>query len=229
MASESTLVDWTLFTDGASNVKGSVLGIVLITPLGETLRQAIRTIPLTNNEAEYKALIVGIELARGLVSEIIKIKCDSQLVVTQVYIIFDTKEERMQKYVIKVQDLLARFREWSITHILREDNAEADALENLGSSTEVQGSGSGTVGSSKRKLARRITWGSMGLPNNDQVKHGRNPFSPCVRRKSFDTGGSMGTNHTVFPGEQRIEQQSNANQLGAARGRQGLGACQSSG
>lgn len=63
MVSESTTGVWTLFTDGASNVKGSGLGIVLITPSGETLRQAIRTIPLTNNEAEYEALIAGLELA----------------------------------------------------------------------------------------------------------------------------------------------------------------------
>ncbi|XP_070042471.1 uncharacterized protein [Nicotiana tomentosiformis] len=63
----------------------------------------------------------------------------------EVYGIFDTKEEHMQQYVVKVQAVLARFREWSITHIPREDNAEADALANLGSSTKIQGSESETV------------------------------------------------------------------------------------
>ncbi|XP_019240713.1 PREDICTED: uncharacterized protein LOC109220702 [Nicotiana attenuata] len=145
MVSESALGVWTLFTDGASNVKGSGLGIVLITPSRETLRQAIRTIPLTNNEAEYETLISGLELCRGLDSKVIEIKCDSQLVVNQVYGIFDTKEERMQQYVVKVQDLLARFQEWSITHIPREDNVEVYALANLGSSTKIKGSESGTV------------------------------------------------------------------------------------
>nr|XP_016495285.1 PREDICTED: uncharacterized protein LOC107814390 [Nicotiana tabacum] len=103
---------WTLFTDGASNVKGSGLGIVLISPSGETLRQAIRTVPPTNNEVEYEALIAGLELAWGLDSKDIKIKCESQLVVNQVYGIFETKEERMQQYVVKVQAMLAQFREW---------------------------------------------------------------------------------------------------------------------
>ncbi|XP_070035479.1 uncharacterized protein [Nicotiana tomentosiformis] len=145
MVSKSTSLVWTLFTDGASNVKRSGLRKVLITPSGETLRQVIRTILLTNNEAEYEALIAGLELAQGLDSEVIEIKCDSQLVVNLVYGIFDTKEERMQQYVIKVQALLARFREWSITHIPREDNTEADALANLGSSTEIKGSESETV------------------------------------------------------------------------------------
>ncbi|XP_070032891.1 uncharacterized protein [Nicotiana tomentosiformis] len=114
-------------------------------PSGETLRQAIRTIPLTNNEAEYEALIAGIELALGLDSEVIEIRCDSQLVVNQVYRIFDTKEECIKQYVVKVQALLVRFWEWSITHIPREDNAEADALGNLGSSREIQGSESRMV------------------------------------------------------------------------------------
>ncbi|XP_075107212.1 uncharacterized protein LOC142180170 [Nicotiana tabacum] len=103
IVSELALGFWTLFTDGASNVKEFGLGIVLITPSEETLRQAIRTIPLTNNEAEYGALIAGIEFARGHDSEAIKVKCDSQLVINQVYGIFDTKEERMQQYVVRVQ------------------------------------------------------------------------------------------------------------------------------
>ncbi|XP_070039699.1 uncharacterized protein [Nicotiana tomentosiformis] len=130
---------WILFMNGASNVKGSGLGIVLITPSGETLRQAIRTMPLTNNEAEYETLVTGLEQARGIGSEVIKIKCDSQLVLNQVYGIFDTKEERMQQYFNKVQVFLLRFKEWSIIQILREENMEANALANLGSSTEMKG------------------------------------------------------------------------------------------
>nr|XP_016487846.1 PREDICTED: uncharacterized protein LOC107807903 [Nicotiana tabacum] len=83
MVSEPTSGVWTLFTDRASNVKGSGLGIVLVTPSGETLRQAIRTVTLTNNEAEYEALITGLELAQGFDSKAINVKCDSQLVVNQ--------------------------------------------------------------------------------------------------------------------------------------------------
>ncbi|XP_070045231.1 uncharacterized protein [Nicotiana tomentosiformis] len=97
----------TLFTDGVSNVKGSGLGIVLITPLGEILRRAIQTALLTNNEAEYEDMVAGLELSRGLGFEMIEVKCDSQLVVNQIYGIFDVKEERMQQYLNKVQILLS--------------------------------------------------------------------------------------------------------------------------
>ncbi|XP_070020037.1 uncharacterized protein LOC142180828 [Nicotiana tabacum] len=106
LVSGTTLGVGTLFTDGASNVKGSGLRIVLITPSSETLRQAIRKLPSTNNKVEYEALVVGLELARGLGSEVIEIKCDFQLVVNQVYEISNIKEECMQQYVNKVYTLL---------------------------------------------------------------------------------------------------------------------------
>lgn len=51
----------------------------------------------------------------------------------------------MQQYVAKVRALLARFQEWSVTHVMREENIEADALENLGSLREIKESKSGTV------------------------------------------------------------------------------------
>ncbi|XP_070029018.1 uncharacterized protein [Nicotiana sylvestris] len=145
MVSEKTSGDWTLFTDGASNIKGSSLGIVLVTPSGETMRQTIKTVPSTNNKAKYGPLVAGLELAWGLCSEVIEIKCDYQLVVNQVYEIFDTKEECMQQYVNKVQAFLAHFMEWSIIHIPREENVEVDEVANLGPSTEMKGYDSGIV------------------------------------------------------------------------------------
>ncbi|XP_070014212.1 uncharacterized protein [Nicotiana sylvestris] len=136
---------WTLFMDGSSNVKSSGLGVVLITPSGEPLRQSIRTVPLTNTEANYEALVVRLELDRGLGFKVIEIKCDSQLVVNQLYRIIDTREERIQQYLNMVQVLLSRFREWSIIHILREEYVEVDALANLGSSTKIKVSDVGAL------------------------------------------------------------------------------------
>nr|XP_016432869.1 PREDICTED: uncharacterized protein LOC107759439 [Nicotiana tabacum] len=94
---------WTLFLDRASNVKGSGFGLFLITPSRDILRRAIRTVPLIKNEAEYETLVAGLELARGLGSELIEVKCGSKMVVNQVYGIFDAKEERMQQYFNKVK------------------------------------------------------------------------------------------------------------------------------
>ncbi|XP_070010368.1 uncharacterized protein [Nicotiana sylvestris] len=87
---------WTLFTDGSSNVKGAGLGIVLVQPTGKTIRQAIKCHPITNNEAEYEVVIVGLELARELGINQIIIKSDSQLVVNQILGTYTARKARMQ-------------------------------------------------------------------------------------------------------------------------------------
>ncbi|XP_075076896.1 uncharacterized protein LOC142163502 [Nicotiana tabacum] len=100
---------WTLFTDGSSNVKGAGLGIVLVPPAGETIRQAIKCHPITNNEAEYEAVIAGLELARELGIEQFIIKSDSQLVVNQIQGTYTAREARMQQYLEKARDLVRQF------------------------------------------------------------------------------------------------------------------------
>ena len=52
--------------------------------MGSTIRQSIKTSRLTNNEAEYEAMIAGLELAKSLGAEVIEAVCDSLLVVNQV-------------------------------------------------------------------------------------------------------------------------------------------------
>uniref|UniRef100_A0A2N9GNE9 Uncharacterized protein n=1 Tax=Fagus sylvatica TaxID=28930 RepID=A0A2N9GNE9_FAGSY len=58
---------WKLFVDGASNSKGSGAGIVLISPEGLVLEQAVRLkFSASNNEAEYEAMLIGLRTARKL-------------------------------------------------------------------------------------------------------------------------------------------------------------------
>ncbi|XP_070004917.1 uncharacterized protein [Nicotiana sylvestris] len=89
--------NWTLFADGSSNVRGAGLGIVLVPPTGESIRQAIKYHSITNNEAEYEAMIAGLELARELDINQIVIKSDSQLVVNQMLRTYTAREARMQQ------------------------------------------------------------------------------------------------------------------------------------
>ncbi len=64
---DSSSTEWKLFVDRASNMKGSRVGAVLISPDGLILEQAVRLDFLaSNNEAEYKALLVGLKSARRL-------------------------------------------------------------------------------------------------------------------------------------------------------------------
>ncbi|XP_075074426.1 uncharacterized protein LOC142162025 [Nicotiana tabacum] len=127
----------TLFTEGSSNVKGAGLGIVLAPPMGETIRQAIKCHPITNNEAEYVAVIAGLELARELRIEQVVIKRDSQLVVNQMQGTYTVREMRMQQHLEKERDLVRQFQTWKVMQIPREENVEVDALANLASAAEV--------------------------------------------------------------------------------------------
>ncbi|XP_075099220.1 uncharacterized protein LOC142176060 [Nicotiana tabacum] len=93
---------------------------------------------LTNNEAEYEAMIASLELAKGLGDEVIEAKCDSLLVVSQANGSYEARDDRMQRYLDKIQITLHRFKEWTLVHVPREHNSETDALVNLGSSTEEE-------------------------------------------------------------------------------------------
>ena len=76
---------WTLFVDGASNQHGCGAGIVLIDPEGIESSHCLRfEFRATNNEAEYEALLAGLNAARELGAQFLAIKSDSQLIVNQV-------------------------------------------------------------------------------------------------------------------------------------------------
>ena len=61
---DMSTVGWKLFVDGASNVKGTGAGVVLISPEGLILEQAVRLGFLaSNNEVEYEVLLIGLRSA----------------------------------------------------------------------------------------------------------------------------------------------------------------------
>lgn len=76
-STRSNLGIWTLYIDGSSNIKGAGLGIVLISPSRQTIRQAIKYYPITNNEAEAETVVAGLELSKEMGIHQIKIKNDS--------------------------------------------------------------------------------------------------------------------------------------------------------
>ena len=68
--------------DGASSKEGCGAGLLLISPTGEELAYALRfDFRAFNNASEYEALIAGLEIARKLGIESIKVYNDSQLIV----------------------------------------------------------------------------------------------------------------------------------------------------
>ena len=76
---------WTLYIDGAANNEGAGARVVLVSPEGHKLSSAIHfSFRATNNDAEYEALINGLQLALEMKVENLNVFSDSSLVVFQV-------------------------------------------------------------------------------------------------------------------------------------------------
>lgn len=82
----------------------------------------------TNNEAEYRALISGLEHARDVSTGPLSIFSDSELLVKQLSLEYKIKSERLIKLYSKSKKLLDRFQSWEIHHVARGDNKKADIL-----------------------------------------------------------------------------------------------------
>ncbi|CAL2229367.1 unnamed protein product [Prunus armeniaca] len=94
---------WQLHVDGASNHKGAGASVVIITPDGTLLEQAITLgFSASNNEAEYEALLAGLLLAKELSIMRLAIYSDSQLIKNQASGEYMTKHPRMVQYLDKV-------------------------------------------------------------------------------------------------------------------------------
>ncbi|RVX04914.1 Transposon Ty3-I Gag-Pol polyprotein [Vitis vinifera] len=126
---------WTLRVDGASRSSGSGVGLLLQSPTGEHLEQAIRLgFSASNNEAEYEAILSGLDLALALSVSKLRIYSDSQLVVRHIQKEYEAKDSRMARYLAKVRSTLQQFTEWTIEKIKRADNRHADALAGIAAS-----------------------------------------------------------------------------------------------
>ena len=71
---------WNIYTDGSTNRQVGGAGVVLFSPEEDKIERMIGLeFHVTNNEAEYKALIAGLDLARAAGVENMIIHCDSQV------------------------------------------------------------------------------------------------------------------------------------------------------
>jgi ribonuclease HI len=84
----------------------------------------------TNNVAEYRALLLGIERAAALGASDVELVGDSELVVRQVKGEYKVKDANLRELHAEVKRALEPFERWSIRHVRREHNSEADRLVN---------------------------------------------------------------------------------------------------
>ncbi|HET7573809.1 MAG TPA: ribonuclease HI family protein [Solirubrobacterales bacterium] len=123
----------TVNVDGGArgNPGPAAIGVVLRDAEGNVVEEVGEAIgEATNNVAEYRALLRGLELAAAHGARDVELIGDSELVVRQVEGRYKVKNAGMKELHQRVRRSLGDFDSWSIRHVRRESNGDADRLVN---------------------------------------------------------------------------------------------------
>jgi ribonuclease HI len=117
---------------GARGNPGPAAAACVITSAeGERLGERAQLLGIaTNNVAEYRALLLGLESARELGAREVEVVGDSELIAKQVQGLYKVKHEALRPLHREAMSALRAFDRWSIRTVPRARNADADALVN---------------------------------------------------------------------------------------------------
>jgi ribonuclease HI len=123
-----------IFSDGGArgNPGPSGIGAVIFDEKGQNILGEYKKYigETTNNQAEYQAVVLGLEKAFELKATEIDFFLDSELVCKQINGEYKIKNADFQPHFIKIYNLKQKFKKTSFTHIRREKNKVADRLVN---------------------------------------------------------------------------------------------------
>lgn len=118
-----------LYCDGASSGNPGESGIGVVLTFGKRIYEISEYIgTATNNVAEYRALIRGLERARQVRADAVTVFLDSELLVRQITGIYRVKDEKLKPLWEDAKRISQSFKHFSISHIPREINQQADSL-----------------------------------------------------------------------------------------------------
>jgi ribonuclease HI len=125
-----------VFCDGGSrgNPGPSAIGAVVLDPAPDPPRLLVEVSECigitTNNVAEYRALIAGLEAAVRFGARTVRVRADSKLVIEQVKGTWKVKQPHLRPLLEQARALLARYEVVDLRHVPRAENFAADALVN---------------------------------------------------------------------------------------------------
>jgi ribonuclease HI len=129
-------IEVVIYCDGGArgNPGPAAIGAVVLDPSTDPparLATVSETIGVTtNNVAEYRALIAGLEAAAPFGARRVRVRADSLLVVRQVAGQFRVKQAHLRPLYERARELLAQYDDVDLQHVPREQNTDADALVN---------------------------------------------------------------------------------------------------
>jgi ribonuclease HI len=123
-----------MYFNGSLKLEGAGAGVLLISQAGEQLKYVLQIFwKVSNNEAEYEALLHGLRLAASLGIKQLLEYDDFAVVINQVTKSWDRNKENMDAYCLEVRKLENKFYGLELHHVVRDNNVATDVLSKLGS------------------------------------------------------------------------------------------------
>nr|XP_023875439.1 uncharacterized protein LOC111987930 [Quercus suber] len=126
---------WTIHTDESAALGIGRVGVIISSPENDVIKYGVRLqFPATNNEAEYEAVLTGLRVAKAIGVKSLTLNSDSKLVTRQLNNEYETKDDRMKRYMALANQLISEFDDVKIIQVPREENFEAGEVGRLASS-----------------------------------------------------------------------------------------------
>ncbi|RDX71697.1 rnhA, partial [Mucuna pruriens] len=130
--------EWAMWFDGASNILGNGIGVVLASPTDQYFPFAANLgFACTNNMAEYEACTMGLTMALEYQVKRLRVYGDSALVIYQLRGEWETRDSKLIPYYDYVKEMTEVFDAITFHHVPREENQMADALATLSAMVRV--------------------------------------------------------------------------------------------
>jgi ribonuclease HI len=128
-----------MYFDSSLKLVGAGAGVLLISPTSEQLKYVLQIFwKVSNNEAEYEALLHGLHLAASLGIKRLLVYGDSAVVINQVNKSWDLNKENMNANYLEVRKLENKFYGLEFHHVVHNNNVAADVLSKLGSTRAIE-------------------------------------------------------------------------------------------
>jgi ribonuclease HI len=133
-ADEEMVPVWEIRCDGAWGRKGAGIAAIITSPTGIKLRYVARldykdpSDRCTNNTTEYEALLLGLLKVRALGASNFLVKCDAKVIKDHVEKESEAREPELVKYLAEVHKMERHLWGFTIEHLPRKNNSEADEL-----------------------------------------------------------------------------------------------------
>jgi ribonuclease HI len=120
---------WKLFFDGSACREGQGVGVVLVSPRGAIFEQSFHLEYFcTNNQAEYEAILLGLQILSSMGIKSVKAFGDLLLVVQQIAGVFQCFDGLLNAYLDKCLEIIALFNDFTVQHVSRDENTLVNDL-----------------------------------------------------------------------------------------------------